>query len=224
MKSQSNIKDVMTFLRTLAAHNERAWFKEHKERLYDPLRKAWEGDIERLISLMAGWDEKARGLDVKQAVYRIYRDIRFSPDKRPYKQYFSAVIGRGGRHCVSSGYYIHFEPCRLMLCGGVWWPAKDKLDALRRLIDAEPEEFTKLITDQQLQASGFHFEGETLKNVPKEYPKDHPLGQYLKRKEYILMKHVDEDYFACDDWVQRVNDDFKVLKPLHDFLDYVYDE
>ena len=224
MKSQSNIKDVMTFLRTLAAHNERAWFKEHKERLYDPLRKAWEGDIERLISLMAGWDEKARGLDVKQAVYRIYRDIRFSPDKRPYKQYFSAVIGRGGRHCVSSGYYIHFEPGRLMLCGGVWWPAKDKLDALRRLIDAEPEEFTKLITDQRLQASGFHFEGETLKNVPKEYPKDHPLGQYLKRKEYILMKYVDEDYFACDDWVQRVNDDFKVLKPLHDFLDYVYDE
>ena len=224
MKSQSNIKDVMTFLRTLAAHNERAWFKEHKECLYDPLRKAWEGDIERLISLMAGWDEKARGLDVKQAVYRIYRDIRFSPDKRPYKQYFSAVIGRGGRHCVSSGYYIHFEPGRLMLCGGVWWPAKDKLDALRRLIDAEPEEFTKLITDRRLQASGFHFEGETLKNVPKEYPKDHPLGQYLKRKEYILMKHVDEDYFACDDWVQRVNDDFKVLKPLHDFLDYVYDE
>ncbi len=224
MKSQSNIKDVMTFLRTLAAHNERAWFKEHKERLYDPLRKAWEGDIERLISLMAGWDEKARGLDVKQAVYRIYRDIRFSPDKRPYKQYFSAVIGRGGRHCVSSGYYIHFEPDRLMLCGGVWWPAKDKLDALRRLIDAEPEEFTKLITDRRLQASGFHFEGETLKNVPKEYPKDHPLGQYLKRKEFILMKHVDEDYFACDDWVQRVNDDFKILKPLHDFLDYVYDE
>lgn len=224
MKSQSNIKDVMTFLRTLAAHNERAWFKEHKERLYDPLRKAWEGDIERLISLMAGWDEKARGLDVKQAVYRIYRDIRFSPDKRPYKQYFSAVIGRGGRHCVSSGYYIHFEPGRLMLCGGVWWPAKDKLDALRSLIDAEPEEFTKLITDRRLQASGFHFEGETLKNVPKEYPKDHPLGQYLKRKEYILMKHVDEDYFARDDWVQRVNDDFKVLKPLHDFLDYVYDE
>jgi uncharacterized protein (TIGR02453 family) len=173
---------------------------------------------------MAEWDEKARGLDVKQAVYRIYRDIRFSHDKRPYKQYFSAVIGRGGRHCVSSGYYIHFEPDHLMLCGGVWWPAKDKLDALRRLIDAESEEFSKLITDKRLAASGFDFEGETLKNVPKEYPKDHPLGEYLKRKEYILVKHVDEDYFNCEDWVQRVNDDFKVLKPIHDFLDYVYDE
>ena len=224
MKSQCRIKDVLDFLRLLGANNDRAWFKQHKEELYDPLRKAWESDVERLISMMAQWDEKARGLDVKNAVYRIYRDIRFSHDKRPYKQYFSAVIGRGGRHCVSSGYYIHFEPDHLMLCGGVWWPAKDKLDALRRLIDAEPEEFTKLINDKQLKASGFHFEGETLKNVPKEYPKDHPLGEFLKRKEYILVKHVDEDYYDCDDWVQRVNDDFSVLKPIHDFLDYVYDE
>ena len=224
MKSQSNIKEVLNFLRLLAANNERPWFKEHREQLYDPLRNAWENDIERLISLMSEWDEKARGLDVKQAVYRIYRDIRFSHDKRPYKQYFSAVIGRGGRHCVSSGYYIHFEPGHLMLCGGVWWPAKDKLDALRRLIDAEPEEFTKLITDKRLKSSGFHFEGDTLKNVPKEFPKDHPLGEYLKRKEYILVKHVGEDYFDCDDWVQRVSDDFSVLKPIHDFFDYVYDE
>jgi len=224
MKSQRNIKEVIDFLRLLGANNDRTWFKAHKEQLFDPLRNAWEQDMARLISLMAEWDEKARGLDVKQAVYRIYRDIRFSHDKRPYKQYFSAVVGRGGRHCVSSGYYIHFEPDNLMLCGGVWWPAKDKLDALRRLIDAEPEEFTKLITDKRLKASGFHFEGDTLKNVPKEYPKDHPLGEFLKRKEYILVKHVDEKYFDCDDWVQRVNDDFRVLKPIHDFLDYVYDE
>jgi len=224
MKSQSNIKDVLAFLRLLGTNNDRAWFKAHKEQLYDPLRNAWEQDMERLISLMAEWDEKARGLDVKQAVYRIYRDIRFSSDKRPYKQYFSAVVGRGGRHCVSSGYYLHFEPEHLMLCGGVWWPAKDKLDALRRLIDAEPEEFSKLIGDKCLKKAGFHFEGDTLKNVPKEFPKDHPLGEFLKRKEFILVKHVGEDYYDCDDWVQRVNDDFRVLKPIHDFLDYVYDE
>lgn len=224
MKSESKVNDIIGFLRLLAANNERSWFKAHKEEFYEPLHNAFEQDIARLIALMAEWDEKARGLDVKQSVYRIYRDIRFSHDKRPYKQYFSAVVGRGGRHCVSSGYYIHFEPDNLILCGGVWWPAKDKLDALRHLIDAEPEEFSKLINDKRLVASGFHFEGETLKNVPKEYPKDHPLGEYLKRKEFILIKHVDEAYFACDDWVQRVNDEFKVLKPLHDFLDYVYDE
>ena len=86
MKSQSNIKEIINFLRLLAANNDRPWFKAHKEQLYDPLRNAWEQDMARLISLMAEWDEKARGLDVKQAVYRIYRDIRFSHDKRPSKQ------------------------------------------------------------------------------------------------------------------------------------------
>ena len=98
MKSQSNIHDVLDFLRLLGANNDRVWFKANKEALFDPLRNAWEQDMARLISLMAEWDEKAQGLDVKQAVYRIYRDIRFSHDKRPYKQYFSGVIGRGGRH------------------------------------------------------------------------------------------------------------------------------
>ena len=224
MKSQSNISEILHFLTLLAANNDRTWFKSHKEELYDPLRAAWERDMERLIKMMAQWEDKARGLDVKNSVYRIYRDVRFSHDKRPYKQYFSAVVGRGGRHCVSSGYYLHIEPGNLMLCGGVWWPEKDKLNALRHLIDAEPEEFAKLIGDSRLKQAGYAFEGETLKNVPREYPKDHPMAEFLKRKEYILVKHLDASYFDCDDWVERVNADYRLLKPLHDFLDYVYDE
>ena len=195
MKSLSNIKEVLNFLRILGDHNERPWFKAHKEELYDPLRNAWEQDVERLIAMMSEWEEKARGLAVKDSVYRIYRDTRFSHNKLPYKTHFAAVVGRGGRHCVSSGYYLHIEPDHCMLCGGVWWPEKDKLDALRRLIDAEPEEFSKLVTDKRIAAKGFDFEGDTLKNVPKEYSKDHPLGEFLKRKEYILVKHVDESYF-----------------------------
>lgn len=223
MKSQSNITEILDFLRLLGVNNDRTWFKAHKQQLYDPLRNAWEQDIARLISLMAEWEEKARGLNVKDAVFRIYRDTRFSHNKLPYKTHFGAVVGRGGRHCVSSGYYLHFEPDNLMLCGGIWWPEKDKLDALRRLIDAEPDEFTRLITDKRL-TSEFTFEAEALKNVPREFAKDHPLGEYLKCKEYLFIKRPDEGYYDCDDWVQRVNDDFRRLKPIHDFLDYVYDE
>ena len=223
MKSQSNIKkDVLAFLRLLAANNDRTWFKAHKEEMFDPLRKAWEQDIERLISLMAQWDEKARGLDVKQSVYRIYRDIRFSHDKRPYKQYFSAVVGRGGRHCISSGYYLHFEPGNLMLCGGVWWPAKDKLDALRHLIDAEPEEFLAIINHPDI-TSRYEWMSRSLKKVPQGYSKDHPMAKYLKMKEFLMVKNVDEDYFDCEDWVERVANDLQPLKPLHDFLNYVFE-
>ena len=103
MKSASNIREIIAFLRQLAINNDRTWFKARKDR-YDALRAPWEQDMERLIGLVADFDPQARGLAVKDSVYRIYRDIRFSHDKSPYKTYFSGVIGKGGRHTVQSCY------------------------------------------------------------------------------------------------------------------------
>ena len=221
MKSASNILEVLAFLRQLAIHNDRVWFKAHKEQ-FDALRGAWEQDMERLIALMADFDPCARGLTVKDSVFRIYRDIRFSPDKRPYKDYFSGVIGRGGRHTVQSCYYAHFGVEELMLCGGIWWPEKAVLDQLRLLIDAEPEEFLAIINNPAI-TSRYQWASRSLKTMPKGFPKDHPLEQYIRMKEYILVKNLDEDYFDCEDWVERVAGDLQPLKPLHDFLNYVFD-
>ena len=104
MKSASNMHEVLAFLRQLAVNNDRTWFKAHKPE-FDVLRGAWEQDMERLIALVAAYFPDVRGLAVKACVYRIYRDIRFSRDKSPYKNYFSGVIGRGGRHraCLDDG-------------------------------------------------------------------------------------------------------------------------
>jgi len=88
MKSASNIPEILAFLRQLAVNNDRTWFKARKDR-FDVLRGTWEQDMERLIGLVADFDPQARGLAVKDSVYRIYRDIRFSHDKSPYKTYFS---------------------------------------------------------------------------------------------------------------------------------------
>ena len=221
MKSASNIRDILAFLRQLQAHNDRPWFKAHKAE-FDAVRQPWEQDMERLIGLVADYDENVRGLGVKDCVYRIYRDIRFSHDKSPYKNYFSGVLGKGGRHTIMSGYYVHFQPDMLMMGGGVWWPAKDILARLRNLIDAEPEEFLKIVEHPDI-TSRYRWECDTLKTMPKDWPKDHPLAQYLKMKEYILMMRPDEGYFDCDDWVERVAEDLRPLKPLHDFLNYVFD-
>ena len=221
MTSASNINDVLAFLRQLAINNDRNWFKANKDR-YDALRAPWEQDMERLISMVADFDPQARGLTVKDSVYRIYRDIRFSRDKRPYKDYFSGVIGKGGRHTVQSGYYVHIGVEEMMLCGGIWWPEKPILDQLRGLIDAEPEEFLAIVNNPAI-TSRYEWMSQSLKTVPKGYPKDHPLAQYLKMKEYLLVKRVDEAYFDCDDWVERVAADLQPLKPLHDFLNYVFE-
>ena len=221
MKSASNIPKIMAFLRQLAINNDRAWFKARKE-TYDALRRPWEQDMERLIARVADFDPQARGLAVKDSVYRIYRDIRFSHDKSPYKTYFSGVIGKGGRHTVQSCYYVHFGVNEMMLCGGIWWPEKPILDQLRGLIDAEPEEFLAIVNHPDI-TSRYQWMSRSLKAVPKGYPQDHPMAQYLKMKEYLLVKYIDESYFDCEDWVERVANDLQPLKPLHDFLNYVFE-
>lgn len=221
MKSVSNISEILAFLRQLAVNNDRAWFKERKPR-FDQLRGAWEQDMERLIAFIADFYPDVRGLAVKDSVYRIYRDIRFSHDKSPYKTYFSGVIGKGGRHTVQSGYYVHIGIDKMMLCGGIWWPEKAILDQLRGLIDAEPEEFLAIVENPSI-TSRYEWMSRSLKSVPKDYPKEHPMAKYLKMKEYLLAKCVDEDYFDCEDWVERVAADLQPLKPLHDFLNYVFE-
>ena len=138
MSTHCKISDVTAFLRRLEMNNDRTWFKEHKAE-YDVIRQAWEADIERLIMLVSEYDEGCRGLDIKSSVYRIYRDIRFRKDKSPYKNYFSAVIGKGGRHTKISCNYVHFQPGKLMIGGGIWWPERPVLNELRSLIDAEGE-------------------------------------------------------------------------------------
>lgn len=221
MKSASDIRQVLAFLRRLEQNNDRIWFKAHKDE-FDAVRKPWEQDMERLIGMVGEYDENVRGLALKDCIYRIYRDIRFSKDKSPYKNYFSGVLGRGGRHTVMSSYYVHFQPGLLMLGGGVWWPEKPILQRLRALIDAEPEEFTAIIENSDI-TSRFNWESDTLKSMPKDYPKEHPMAKFLKMKEYLLIKRPDENYFDCDDWVERVAEDLRPLKPFHDFMNYVFD-
>ena len=196
MKSSSDIKQILDYLRELQVNNDRSWFKSHKER-YDALRQAWERDMERLITLVGQWDDNVRGLMVRDCVYRIYRDTRFSANKAPYKNYFSGVLGRGGRHTIMASYYVHFEPDHCLLCGGIWWPEKDILNRLRALIDAEPQEFLHIAQQPDIA--------------------------HIKMKEYLLMMPVDEQYFDCDDWVERVASDLRPLKPMHNFLNYVFD-
>ena len=91
--------EILQFLDELSRNNNRQWFNANKER-YEYLRKAWLHNIQQLIEQMNAYDPSLQGLDARDCVYRIYRDIRFSPNKLPYKTHFGAVIGRGGRKCL----------------------------------------------------------------------------------------------------------------------------
>ena len=216
------MKELLDYYLRLSQNNCKPWFDAHRDE-YEKSKKQLEVLAEQFISEVALFDSRCQGLQPKDCIYRIYRDIRFSPDKSPYKTYFSACFGRGGRRCRSFAHYVHLQPGNSMVGGGVWMPDKDKLCAMRSLIDAEPEEFSRIVNAPAF-TSRFHFESDSLKRVPKDFPSDHPLGEYLKMKEYLVVMRIDDNYFSTPDWPEKVNDDLKALKPLKDFLDYVYDD
>ncbi len=217
-----NMRKIYDFLKELSVKNNREWFNAHKEDVYRPLRKVWEADIARLISLMSEYDESLRGLRVNDCVYRIYRDIRFSADKSPYKSYFSAVLGKNGRKCVQAGCYLHMEPGNSALHAGIWWPENYILSRLRSEIDANIDEF-KAILDEPGFKSHFQFYGDKLKVLPRGYGKNNPNAEFIKMKEYLCIKKVPDEYFFCDDWVENVAEDFSYVKGFNAFLNYIFD-
>ena len=218
-----NMRETYEFLKGVAVNNNREWFNAHKESVYQPVRKAWEADIARLISLMGEYDDTLHGLRVNDCAYRIYRDIRFSADKSPYKSYFSAVFGKRGRKCVQAGYYLHMEPGNSALYAGIWWPESDILARLRSEVDANIDEFKSILENPGL-SSRFRLTGDKLKVVPRGYSKDNPNAEYIKMKEYLCVMEVPDEYFFCDDWVEKVAEDFSYVKDFNKFLNYIFNE
>lgn len=217
-----NMKDTYEFLKALAVNNNRDWFNTHKD-VYLELRKSWEIDVSRLIGLMSEWDDSLRGLRVGDCSYRIYRDIRFSADKSPYKTYFSAVLGKKGRKCIQAGCYLHMEPGNSALHAGIWWPESDILSRLRSEVDANIEEFKSILENPEF-SSRFRFYGDKLKVVPRGYSKDNPNAEYIKMKEYLCIKEVTDDYFFCENWVEKVAEDFSYVKDFNTFLNYIFND
>lgn len=212
---------LFDFLKRLEFNNNREWFQANKSE-FDELRGLWMKDVERLIGRMSVYDESLNGVDVKDCVYRIYRDIRFSPNKLPYKTYFSAVIAQGGRKTPKGCCYLHVQPGDSGLHGGIWCPEMPLLTKLRHEVDDNIEEFLDIINASEFKKR-YHMTGESLKTMPKGFPKDLPHGEYVKFKEYLVSMPVKDYYFMQRDWVEKVAEDFRFLKPFNDFLNYVFD-
>ncbi|MGN0214478.1 MAG: DUF2461 domain-containing protein [Muribaculaceae bacterium] len=214
--------ETFNFLRDLRSNNRRDWFAEHKAQ-FDMLRSRWLEQLQQLITIMSQYDDSLHNLKATDCAYRIYRDIRFSDDKTPYKTYFSAVIGTNGRKCTKACYYVHIEPNASGLYAGLWCPTPEVLRRTRSLIDADGNELVELINNPET-ASRFSFTPfQSLKKAPVGFNPNHQFIDLLRAKDYTFSHPCPDDYFTCGNWMEHAANDYFHIKPVLDFFNYVFD-
>lgn len=216
------MREVYRFLEELKRNNNREWFNANKD-WYLAVKSEHETFINRLILALAKVDPEVDGLTAKDCIFRIYRDVRFSPNKEPYKTYIGAYMVKGGKKSPRSGYYVHVEPGNSLLAGGIWCPEPSLLKALRKDVYDNIDEFTGIIRDKEFRKY-YVLDGEKLKNVPAPFPKDFPEGELLKYKSYTIENKVTDTFFVEKDAIERVAKRLLLMQPFHRFLNYTVEE
>ncbi|WP_114784460.1 DUF2461 domain-containing protein [Botryobacter ruber] len=211
-------KNTLNFLKDLAENNTREWFAQHKSR-YDAARKNYIAFLEELLQQMQAFEPVAYGQQGKDLVFRIYRDVRFSNDKRPYKDHFGAYIAEGGRKSILPGYYLHLAGNNnSFVAGGLWMPPANELKGVRQEIDYNLDEFKALVEAPEFKKHFNQISGEQLKTTPKGYDKDNPAIEYLRFKSWNAVKPISDEVVLRKDFMQVVLDAFRAVKPFNDFL------
>ena len=162
--------------------------------------------------------ENMDGIEVKHCIFRIYRDVRFSKDKAPYKPWFSAAFSEGGKNSPFMDYYLHIESGKSFLGGGMYAPEPEHLAKLRQEIDYNGEELVNLMNRPAFSAKFGQYQGEALKKAPKGYSDDHPYLTLLKQKQLFFMRHYSDEQVLSSEFKETIIEDALLLKPLLDFL------
>ncbi len=212
----------LNFLKDIAVHNNREWFNENRSK-YDDARLAFESMTEELIARITVFDPSVQYLKAGDCTYRFYRDIRFSPDKSPYKRHFGAYINAKGKKSFHGGYYFHIEPGNCLLAGGSYCLPSNMLKAVRQSIYDNPEAFHKIVSNKKFRTL-FPVIGEKhAKIIPKGFPKDFPYPEYLKCKDYSVFHNVNDSFLSGSGWLEQTARVFETMKPFIDFVNETID-
>jgi uncharacterized protein (TIGR02453 family) len=210
---------TLAFLSDLDGNNERAWFEANKKR-YEAAKKEIVSTVGDLISGLTVHDGQLAGLNAKDSLFRIFRDVRFSHNKAPYKTNMGAWMAPGGRKSVFAGYYFHVEPGgKSFLAGGCYMPEAPVLKSIRDDIDYQPEVFSAI-----LEAPDFKryfkngLEGERLRTAPKGYEKDNPAIEYLKHKSFVVTRPLTDAEVIAPDFLPTAIATYAAMVPLTQFL------
>ena len=217
--------NTFRFLEKLQENNHKEWFQDNRK-WYDESRQNFVEFCAEVLEDLKLFQGNLLHTDIKKCILRINRDIRFSKDKRPYKNYFGAGFGPGGKSSGLVDFYFQIEPYhRTMLGGGMWAPGAENLAKFRQEIDYNPQNLKRIINNKAFRKYFNDIEGSRLKTKPKGYDIEHPEIELLRYKELFFTRRFKENDVCDKQFKNDIVEGCKILKPYQDYLnDLFYDE
>jgi uncharacterized protein (TIGR02453 family) len=196
------------FLLQLRENNNRDWFNENRG-LYKEAKKEFEEFIEKLFPIVRKIDSEIDIISAKDSVFRIFRDVRFSKNRIPYKTNFGAVMAKGGKKSPYAGFYIHFQPDNSFVGGGAYMPESKYLKAIRIKIFENPQEYKDIIENPGFTKYFKEIYGDKLKTAPRGFSKDFENIELLRNKSYAVIHKVDNSFWSASDLFKELDKIFK---------------
>ena len=207
-------KSTFKFLKDIRTNNNKPWFEKNKSR-YTVMHENMIAFAEDLMTEL-GKSDKLVPMTGKKSLFRIYRDVRFSKDKTPYKSYMSGRMKRD-TDWLRGGYYYHIEPGNTVLGLGFWNPNPKDIKLIRDNIVQDDKPLRKLLNSKKIKNT-FEIHGQQLKTAPKGFPKDHPAIDLLRYKQLALMRSFTDKEAMDKGFLKECTKTFKAARP---FLDYM---
>ncbi len=213
-----NTQLILHFLSELEQNNHKEWMDTHRD-WYLQAKDEFLNLVHYLLAEMTDVDEGLLGLQPKDCIFRINRDIRFSKNKSPYKNNFGVFMAEGGKKSPNAGYYLHVQPGdESFIGGGMYHPESEALGKVRQEIDYNAAEL-KQITDQGDFRQYFGaIQGEKLKRAPKGYEPDHPNIELLKLKDFVVMHKLSDEELKDENFKNRAVEIFRTMAPFIHYL------
>ena len=205
------ITAAFSFLKELKENNNREWFNENKPN-YEKHKNVIKSVFEEVQKKMEFHDEIE-----KLKIFRIYRDVRFSKNKTPYKTHFSCSFVRRGRE-RRGGYYLHLEPENSFMASGFWNPSKEDLLRIRQEIAADPDEFKEVIDHSDLKKFWDRLQGDALKKAPKGFSPDQKGIEFIRFKQFVFIKKLDLEQVLDSNFSVEVSHGFKTLSVFFNYM------
>jgi uncharacterized protein (TIGR02453 family) len=212
-------REGIDFMKRLKRNNNRPWFEKHRQEYESFVKLPMQSAI---AALQPHFERFAPEFDVnpKRSLFRIYRDVRFSKDKTPYKTHAAAhfVLRGKPKGVEGSGYYLHIEPGEVFLGGGIYMPDGDQLKKIRRAIADYADQFLTITRHPKFKKTFGTLQGEKLQRVPQGYEPDHAMAEWLKFKQFFVWVEWPESRCLKKGFVAEVSDVFEAAGPLVRFL------